>query len=49
MTLVYCELAGATISGVKSESWMTELKMVAFMCGTEGRRPDPVKVDKVVK
>ena len=49
MTLVYCELAGATISGVKSEFLMTELKMVAFMYGTNGRRPDPVKVDKVVK
>ena len=49
MTLVYCELAGATISGVKSEFLMNELKMMAFMCSTNERRPDPVKVDKVVK
>ena len=49
MILVYCELAGATISRVKSEFLMSELKMVAFMCSMNGRRPDPVKVDKVVK
>ena len=49
LTLVYCELAGATISGIKSEFLMKELKMVAFLCGAEGWRPDLVKIDKIAR
>ena len=49
LTLVYCELAGATISGIKSEFLIKELKMVAFLYGAEGRRLDPVKIDKIMR
>ena len=47
--LVYYELVGAIMFRVKSEFFITELKMVTFMCRIEGRHPDAVKVDKVVK
>lgn len=49
MTLTYVELAGASISGLKSEFLMSELKIVAFMCGKDGRKPDPIKIDKITK
>ena len=47
--LVYYKLARATISEVKSQFLMSELKLIAFIYDTNGRRLDPMKVNKIVK
>ena len=38
------ERAGETISGAKSEFLMEKLKVVAYLCGSNGRTPEDTKV-----
>ena len=42
------ERAGATISGEKSEFLKDLLKVVAYVCGKDGRTPEQVKVKRIV-
>ena len=48
-TLFYLKLAGCVISGEKSQFCMPEIKIVGFMCDSEGRHPDTVKVIKILE
>lgn len=47
--LVNCELAGTTISGEKSQFCMSGMKIVGFVCDSEGRRPETAKVIKILE
>src|SRR5258705_10704901 len=42
------ERSGGTISGEKSEFLTDGVKMVAFICGSEGRTPEEAKIRKIV-
>ena len=42
------ELAGGTISGPKSQFLVSHIKLVGFICGADGRRPEASKVLKIV-
>ena len=48
-TLFYLELAGCVISGEKSQFCMPKIKIVGFMCDSEGCHPDTVKVIKILE
>lgn len=41
------ERAGGTIPGAKSEFLMEHIKIVAYVCGNEGRTPEETKVRKI--
>jgi len=41
------ERAGGTISGAKSEFLMEQLKIVAYVCGMDGRSPEEMKTRKI--
>lgn len=45
--LVNCELAGATISAVKSEWCRKKINMVGYVCGANGRSPQDKKIEKL--
>ena len=47
--LVDLERAGCTISGEKSQFCMPGIKIVGFVCDSEGRRPDSSKVIKLLE
>lgn len=42
------ERAGATISGIKSEFLKDSLKVVAYICATNGRSPEKAKIAKIL-
>ena len=42
------ELAGATISGLKSQFLMPGIKVVGYVCDASGRHPDEAKVAKIL-
>lgn len=48
-TLLAIELAGATVSGAKSQWCMPGLKVVGYVCDKDGRHPEAAKVIKVVE
>ena len=48
-TLCALELAGATISGEKSQFCVGGLKLVGFLCDSQGRHPDATKVLKIIE
>jgi len=41
------ERAGDTISGAKSEFLMEKLKVVVYICGSNGRTPEDTKVQRI--
>ena len=48
-TLLNIELAGATISGEKSQFCQTGIKIVGYVCDSNGRSPEAAKVIKIVE
>ena len=46
--LANIEPFGGTISGEKSEFLMDGIKMVAFVCGSNGRTPEEAKIRKII-
>lgn len=47
--LVNVELAGCTISGPKSKWCQNEAVIVGYLCGTNGRKPDNIKIQKILE
>ena len=47
--LVNYKLAGTTVSGEKSQFGMSSIKIVGFICDSEGRRPETTKVIKILE
>lgn len=45
--LLNCELAGATVSGAKSQWCQRQATVVGYLCTPEGRAPDQKKVIKI--
>ena len=48
-TLFYLELAGCVIFSEKSQFCMPRIKIVGFMCDSEGCHPDTMKVIKILE
>lgn len=47
--LATLERAGCTLSGAKSQWCMNGIKVVGYICGADGRRPESSKVIKIVE
>ena len=47
--LFYLKLAGCVISGEKSQFCMSKIKIVGFMCDSEGCHSDTTKVIKILE